>query len=1005
MPDPPSGTVAFLFTDIEGSTKRWQQFPREMAAAVARHDDLLGTTISEHGGTVFKTVGDAFCAAFATAPSAVNAAIVIQRALADEQWGEIGPIRVRIAIHVGDAEERDADYFGPAVNRVARLLSAGHGGQILLSHTASELVRDNLPSVAQLRDLGEHRLKDLTRPERIFQLVTPDLPTDFPPLATLDYRPNNLPLQLTALIGREDEGAELQTLLARDDVRLVTLTGPGGVGKTRLSLQVGSESVESFADGVWFVSLEEAFDESTVVMTMAAALGIREGGGRPLLDALVEYLRGKQLLLLLDNFEQVADAAPLISRLLQAAPAIKVLVTSRTRLGLRGEREFSVPPLAVPDRDAPKAVPELLQCSAVALFVDRAQATSSAFALTEANAAAVTEICRGLDALPLAIELAAARVKLLPPEALLKRMEQRLGLLTGRKGDRPARQQTLRATIAWSHDLLSPEEQTLFARHAVFAAGFTLDAAEAVCNPDGSIDLLSGLEALVDHSLIRQAEDESGDLRFVMLVTIREFALEQLAADDRDATHARHLAWCLDLMQQAEPALVGREQQTWLDRLEREHDNFRAALAWTESNGRGLDRLRLAGAMYRFWEMRGYLTEGRRWLESALASAGDAPAAERAKALYGLASLVADQGDASMAASLHAEALALRRDLADREGIAESLSGLASARSRQGDQDEARALFEESLALFREIGDLWGIAGATNGLATVAHEEQQDERAQALYEESLALFERLGNMRHMAISLNNLATLAHDRSDYARAMDLYERSLALTRALEDKRTSAMALNNQGIVAHDQGDYLRATALYQESLALFRNLGDQRGIAYLLLGLGIIADDQADHAGAVSCHEESLVLFRSMGDKRGVAKALTGMAAAVHHLGDPERAEGLYLEALELCRETGDQEGIGECLDGMAGLSFRRGNLGLAVRLWAASDGLQQEYGTFLTPASANRKRLIAQAKDMMCDEGFSEAWRAGKGTSIDGLVTKLLENGHAMSTAGVASTA
>lgn len=1010
MPEMPSGTVAFLFTDIEGSTKRWQQSSKDMASAVARHDAMLSTVIDEHEGTVFKTVGDAFCAVFATAPAAVNAAIAIQRALADADWGEIGPIRVRMAIHTGDAEERDADYFGPAVNRVARLLSAGHGGQVLLSHSATELVRDNLPSVSQLRDLGEHRLKDLTRPERIFQLVAPGLEAEFPSLVTLDHRPNNLPLQLTALIGRERESAELREMLARDDVRLITLTGPGGVGKTRLSLQAGSESVESYADGVWFVALEESFDEAGIVMALASTLGVREVGGHPLLDSLVEYLRGKHLLLVLDNFEQVAHSAPLISRLLQAAPAVKALVTSRTRLGLQGEREYAVPPLALPAPGAPIALPDLLHCSAVALFVERAQAISNTFALSESNAAAVTEICRGLDALPLAIELAAARVKLLPPDALLKRMSQRLGLLTGGKGDRPARQQTLRAAIAWSYDLLSPEQRMLFARHAVFAAGFALEASEVVCNPDGSVDLLTGLEALVDHSLIRQAEDETGELRFMMLVTIREFALERLSETDGGATHARHLAWCLDLMVQAEPALRGREQQTVLEQLEREHDNFRSALAWAESTGRGIDCLRLAGAMYPFWEIRGYLSEGRRWLEAALALAVDAPAGLRAKGLYGLARLMVDQGDFNQAAEAHAEALSLRRELADGRGIAESLAGLASARSRQGDQDEARVLFDDSLDRFREIGDLWGTAEAKNGLATVAHEKWEYEKAQRLYEESLALFTKLGNRRKMAISLNNLAIIAHDRKDYDRATELYEQSLALTRALDDKRTSAMALNNQGNVAYEQRDFLRATMLYEESLALFRTLGDRRGIAYLLLGLGIIADDQGEYAHAVRFHEESLALFEAMGDRRGIANVLTGMATAILHLGETDRAAELSLRALEICLDTGDQEGIIECLEGIALVNVARGDVRLAVRLWAAAAvararARDTDIMSMTAEKQARHEEQYALARDAIGDGPFSEAWEAGEAMSLEDAAKVLLPVEHRSNAIGAVSQA
>lgn len=987
----PSGTVAFLFTDIEGSTRRWQQSPREMAVAVARHDALLNEAIGSNGGTVFKTVGDAFCAVFPTVSPAVNAALSAQRALAAEPWGEFGPIRARMAVHVGEAEERDNDYFGPAVNRVARLLSAGHGGQILLSHSATELVRDSLPSVTQLRDMGEHRLKDLNRPEHIFQVLVPDLPTDFPPIVTLDNRPNNLPPQLTSLIGRERVVQEITERLVDGGVHLVTLTGPGGVGKTRLSLQVGTEALDNFPDGVWFVPLEEATDAEAIVVSLARVLGVREIGGQPLLDTLIEYLRHKRLLLILDNFEQVAHAAPLISRLLTSAPDITALVSSRTRLGVQGEYETVVSPLAVPDRNAVPPATELLECSAVRLFVERARAASSGFSLTDTNAEAVTEICRGLDALPLAIELAAARVKLLPPEALLSRMERRLGLLTGGRGDRPSRHQTLRATIAWSFDLLSTQEQLLFARLSVFASGFTLEASESVCNADGALDLLSGLEALVDHSLVRQVEDASGELRFSMLVTIREFAAERLEELDGDTTPALHVAWCLEMLEEAEPALRGRNQQTWLDQLEREHDNLRAALTWTRSTNRHADHLRLASGMYQFWEMRGYLSEGRKWLDSARSAPGDAPADIIAKALRGLASLMTRQGDYDEATGAFERSLDMSRELGDTHGIAESLAGLASAELRQGHHEAATLLFQESRALFGETGDTWSEAGVINGLAAVAHDQQDYAQAQALYEKALAAFQTLADRRNMAITLNNLATVAHDRKDYSRAIALYEQSLALTRLLEDKRTSAMALNNQGIVAHDQGDYLRATALYEESLALFRHLGDRRGIAFLLLGLGMIADDQRDHQRARALYEESLALFQEMGDRRGVVSAVTSIAAAAHHEGDDQRAESLYQEALAYWKESGDQEGIVECLDGIAAIAVSQGQSERAVRLFAAGSAFHEREEISLTPASRNEYDLrLSQARESMGDASFAEAWSAGHSLSLEEAASEVL---------------
>jgi predicted ATPase/class 3 adenylate cyclase len=522
----PSGTVTFLFTDIEGSTRLWEEQPEAMREALARHDALLRDAINAHGGVVFKTMGDQFCAAFTTAPAALAAALAAQRDLSGEGAPLVGalpdtglmgalpgteghprgvPLRVRMALHTGAAEAREGDYLGPPLNRVARLLEAGHGGQVLLSQSTFDLARDHLPEGVSLRDLGEHRLRDLARPERIFQPVAPDLPADFPPLSTLDARPHNLPAQVTPLIGREKEVAAGQHVLRQEAVRLVTLTGAGGTGKTRLGLQVAAELLDQFSAGVFFVALAPISDPGLVASAIAQTLGVRELGGTPLLESLKAHLRDQQLLLLLDNFEHLLAAAPLVAELLAAAPRLKVLLTSRAVLHLRGEKEFPVPPLALPD---PKHLPPvgadlvsaLSQYAAVELFIQRALDVKPEFVVTNENAPAVAEICVRLDGLPLAIELAAARIKLFPPEALLARLGSRLTLLTGGARDLPARQRTLRDAIAWSYDLLGESEQRLFRRLAVFVGGCTPEAAEAVCADFGF--------SILDFGLRRQGQSQ-----------------------------------------------------------------------------------------------------------------------------------------------------------------------------------------------------------------------------------------------------------------------------------------------------------------------------------------------------------------------------------------------------------------------------------------------------------------------------------------------------------------
>ena len=679
----PAGTVTLLFTDIEGSTNLLQHLGDRYPGVLATHRALLRTAFAAHGGHEVDTQGDAFLVAFGRGTQAVTAAVAAQHALAAYPWPEGGSVRVRMGLHTGEPARTAEGYAGLDVHRGARIAAAGHGGQVLLSQATIELIRHQLADGLTLRDMGEHRLKDLRHPERLFQLVIAGLPAEFPPLRTLDGRPNNLPLQPTALIGRERDVEMVCGLLRRDGVRLVTLTGVGGSGKTRLGLQVAADLFDDFADGVFLANLAPISDPALVLQTVAHTLGVREAEGQQLQERLRDFLRDKRLLLLLDNFEQVVEAASFVAELLAACPALKVLVTSRTRLHLRGEHEVPVSPLALPERGQLPPLALLSQYAAVALFIQRAVEVKPDFAVTNENAPAVAEICMRLDGLPLALELAAARVKLLSPQAILSRLEHSLRLLTGGPRDLPARQQTLRDTIAWSYDLLAQDERTLFRRLAVFAGGCTLHAAEAVCNGAGepALDVLEGLAALVDKSLMQRLGPNDDEPRFGMLETIREFAWEQPEAR-REASPMRrqHAAFYLQIAEATDAQAEGVGWPRLLERMDRELDILRAALTWSaETPDRAELGLRLAAALNPFWEGRGYWTEGRSWLERLLDQAHAAEAPVLAAALMSAGNLAFFQGDMAAARAYLERSLEICRQQAPVWGAAAPVWALRHA--------------------------------------------------------------------------------------------------------------------------------------------------------------------------------------------------------------------------------------------------------------------------------------------------------------------------------------
>jgi predicted ATPase/class 3 adenylate cyclase len=805
----PTGTVTFLFSDIEGSTRLLEDLGERYAAVRDEHAAIVRKAIADGDGVEVSTEGDSFFVAFATPGGAVRAAVSAQRGLHEREGSSGEPVRVRMGLHTGEGTLGGENYVGLDVNRAARVAGAAHGGQVILTGATRALVEPDLPEGVSLRDLGEHRLRDISRPERLHDLAIEGLPADFPPPRTLDARPNNLPPQLTSFVGREEEIAEARELVGRS--RLVTLTGPGGTGKTRLAIQLASEVLLEHRDGAFFVDLSSVADPALVPSAIARAMNVSEEPGRPLLESVTEHLRDRELLLVLDNFEQVVEAGPVVEDLLTAAPGVTVVVTSRVILGLRGEHEYTVPPLNPPDTEDMPALDALRSVEAVRLFTERALAADPRFRLTEQNAPAVAGITARLDGLPLAIELAATRTKVLSPEQILPRLEDSLSILTTGARTMPERQRTLRGAIAWSHDLLELEEQRLFAQLAVFTGGWTLESAETVCPMQQlGLDPLDGVSSLVDKSLIRRI-DPNGHPRFTMLETIREFALERLREEgDLDAARRRHGEHFLDLALEAEPHLTSEDQLEWLERCEVEHANIRAALRWAIEADL-VDRAQgAAGALWRFWQQRGHLDEGRRWLEEILAMpSGRAATPARAKALIGAGGVAWWRKDREASRVSYEEAVAIERELGDPTRIAEALYNLAFVVAGD-DIGAASELMEESLGLSRQVGNERGVAQAQAFLVIGDAEAGRWKAVLTRLEEVGAIWRRLGDRLHLAFDTVWLA-FAHGKLGHR----------------EEARAAAL-----------------------EALEIFREADNTTGIGIVLVDLAFLATWEGRHEDAI-----------------------------------------------------------------------------------------------------------------------------------------------------------
>lgn len=851
---PPSGTVTLLFTDIEGSTKLWEQSPEAMQSALARHDGVIRKAALGKGGHVFKTVGDAFCIAFDTAPDALRSAIEAQLELNKEQW-EV-PIKVRMAIHTGSVESREGDYFGQPLNRTARLLAIGHGGQILLSDVARDLASDALPAQTNLLSLGDHRLKDLGRPESVYQLQHPELPSGFPALKSLESLPNNLPQQLTSFIGREQAIEDIKSMF--DKARLVTLTGSGGSGKTRLSLQVAADLLDGSGDGVWFVDLASLRDASLVTATVAQVFNLAEEGGKSVRQMLLDFLKAKHLLLVLDNCEHLLDAcADLADTILRQCPRILILASSREALGIAGETTYRVPSLSSPDPKKAHTVESLGQFEAVRLFIERAEQVQTAFLVTNENAPAVASICARLDGIPLALELAAARVRNMSVQEVNQRLDQRFRLLTGGSRTALPRQQTLRSLIDWSFDLLNDAEKAFLRRLSVFAGGWDLEAAEKVCaiHPIEEFEVLDLLASLADKSLI-VAEVLGEKTRYRMLETVRQYARDRLAeSTESEEIRGRHLAHFLEMAEGGELGILSDDHRGWLAKLDAEHDNIRAALDWCEeADGGAVSALRIIGALWRFWDSRGEQEEARERAAAVLAHPGaQERTVERARALLAAGNLAWGQGDVAVAEDLDLQAL----------------------------------------EIFRENGNDIGVGRVLNNLGTIAMLKMELDAAEDYVTQSLAIEGDDVNKFGRTVGYFNLGTIEKLRGNYTQARIHYE--FTLKRMQEDSMTGpgiALLLSFLGVALLKTEGKEAARKCWEESLAHCEQASMVTASAFSHFRLAVLLGEEGDFEGAELHLRKMMPFCRKLGLPL-LAMGLRGFGIVAWLRGETERAARLY----------------------------------------------------------------------------------------------------------------
>jgi predicted ATPase/DNA-binding SARP family transcriptional activator len=926
----PSGTVTFLMTEIEGVAALWEGLGVAFSRVLESHHTLLRRLFRQYGGCEFKELTDGFLVAFQSAGDALACSVAIQRALTTHSWppdaerpegARSAPLRVRAALHSGEAQPEQGEYRTLLLHLVQRLLAAGHGGQILCSEATATLTRREMEPGVQLADQGVYLLPGLAGPERVFRVEVAGMATaPLPPVRAEALFAGHLPVRLTRFFGRERERELLEKLLGSAETRLVTLMGPGGSGKTRLALEAARQLVQGWRGAIWFVPLAGVTEPRRLPEAIHEALQLAPSAGEEPLDRVVAALSDRPALLLLDSLEHLLpEGATPVRRLLERTPSLTCLVTSRRRLDLAGERVLFVSPLPVPADEemrrwggeevkphagddhplTPSSSHLLMEVPSMALFVDRVQATRPDFVLTEANAGAVASLCRRLEGLPLALELAAARAGVLSPEQILSQLERGLGVLTSRQADAAERHRSLSAAVEWSVRLLDASLQKFFAELSVFQGSWSLEAAEAVSREELALDYL---EQLRECSLVLAEETPARspignqpttilEMRFRLLETLREYGRERLGEEARRELECRHAGYFLELAERAERELAGPEQRQSLERLEIEHDNLRAAFDLFVARDDAAAGARLGRALARFWHARGFLTEARQRFAQLLSLPGmQALPDARANALNCAGGMALSQGDLEAARAFLEQGLAIWREMGDRRGIATVLNNLGNLLRRLGDHEAARAMYEESLALHRELGDRPRIAFLSSHLGIVATGQKEYGVAQALLSESLVLHREMKDKTGIALSLHNLGIVMHQQGDLGAARALHEESLALRRELGDRHSIALMLIGLGDVARCQGDDDAARAALEESVSLCRELGDRGSLGHSLADLGVVVWRQGDPATARTLLEESLALYREMGDQQKITRVLDSLAEVARSEKEPAESQ-------------------------------------------------------------------------------------------------------------------
>ncbi len=906
-----SQKYAFLFTDVEGSTRLAQQFPEKMVASLERHNKILNEVFAGLQGTVFEVVGDAYCVAFDDPVNAVKAALEVQRHLGREEWDEV-KIRIRMGLHTGFAQIIEGKFSGYiTMARTHRIMSAAHGGQILISNQLHSEIAEQMKDLVSFRDLGERRLKDLIQPVRVFQLVAEGIESEFPPLKTLDARPNNLPVQLTSFIGREKELAKVKDSLRES--RLLTLLGTGGSGKTRLALQAGADLIDNFANGVWFVELEQVSDPVLLPTAINNSLGVQEESQKSPEESLAEFVKDKEILIILDNCEQIAEAcANIAERLLKRSPKLRIIVTSREALKCEGELTHRIDSLTTPDKYRKYSFEEILDFESVRLFEERAQAVTPAFKITPENSKIVAGICTDLDGIPLAIELAAARTKVLGVDKIHERLKDRFKLLTGGRRTALPRQQTLKALIDWSYDLLTDQEKALWERLSVFAGGWSLEAAEEVCSDDliEQYDILDLLFNLNEKSIIIYDEENE---RYRMLESIRQYGDEKLASSgSKDVNSSRHLKYYCDLAVKSELGLAGEEVGKWLKILETETGNLETAMHWSHSGGNNEEGGKLATAYANYWLNRGYLTTATYHLENILQHEDKLSLSTKGN-LLGIKGLFLNMlGNADSAEELIGRSLSISRELGNQDDIASGLNNLASVVYEKGDYAKARELIEETLQIDRASGDASKISFSLINLGTVARLQGDYDTARALLEESLEIRKKAKNKFAIASSLNTLAILHVNLGDYVKARAYIEEGLALTRELGNNYGIADGLGLLGNVEASLGNFEESERLQRESLKIFEEMGKQNKIADAYSNIGNVSFQKGEYNLSLEHLNRALEIQRNIGDKFGIALTLLRIGKS-HTAGkNYQEAQERIEESFAIRTKLGLKGGIAEC---------------------------------------------------------------------------------------------